>query len=450
MSTTIRLDASAKLLNELLTSYSPALFAALKESYQGGYLLDRDNLYSTMYHEWSALQKDVSDTMAAVSSLDWSVAPWVEAGKRPSAKAQEVADTVSAAIWHGAVQEPGTYAHSFLDLVGAMLDGLYRGVNVHEIIWAREPGLVYPAEYRQVPAQFMMWETRQGERDRLMMVRDGMSYSRPEPFPANKFVIALNNVGSDHPIFNSVYHSLIGYFLAAKHGLPWLQRYCERYSHPVRTFKVERKEDIPELQAALRQSPVVTDVFTTEGTEVEIHPIPAGANVPHEVLLRVAENACHQAILGQTLTSDTSQNGGSRAQAEVHMGVQRSVVMKRAEYVARILNRQLVPAIVAANYGRVDGLPMPEIRFAMPDDGANVERADYWARVLSIPGMCVPSEHVYESLRIPMPGKGDETLGSTKYEGRSTKDMASPRGGYAETGEGDDDEAQDDGVKKNA
>ena len=44
----------------------------------------------------------------------------------------------------------------------------------------------------------------------------------------------------------------------------------------------------------------------------------------------VVVNACHQAILGQTLTSDTSANGGSLAQAEVHMGVQKSVVMTHA------------------------------------------------------------------------------------------------------------------------
>lgn len=411
---TIKLDAAAKLLNTLLERITPALAVQAKHSYTSGYLQERATLFSTMYHEWSTLQKDTNDTMEAVSSLDWSVAPYVTPGAKPSARAKKVADTVAAAIWHVRQQAAGGYAHGFLDLVGAMLDGLYRGVSVHEIIWARDAQLVYPAEYRQVPAQFYIWETRPEHEDRLLLVRDGMSYSKAEPFPRDRFIIALNTTGSDHPLFNAIYHSLVSYFLAAKQGLPWMLEYCERYCHPSRVFTVGNKKDVPTLQAALAQSPIVTDIFLSKDMDatVDVEPIPGGANIPHEALLRVAENACHQAILGQTLTSDTSENGGSRAQAEVHLGVQKSVVMQRAEYVARVLNRQLVPAIVAANFGRTEGIPMPEIKFAMPDDGANAERANYWGAVLSLPGISVPREHVYESLRIPMPAEGDDTLGA--------------------------------------
>ncbi len=99
------------------------------------------------------------------------------------------------------------------------------------------------------------------------------------------------------------------------------------------------------------------------------------------------------------------------------MGVQKSVVMKRAEYVARVLNRQLIPAIVRKNYGRTQGIPMPELKFAAPDDGANVQRAEYWARVLAIPGMQVAKDVVYESLRLPIPGEGEAVLSTPDTTG---------------------------------
>ena len=414
---TIVYDASQKLQNSLLQEFHQTLMRAYKISVGDGYPQQLLRLYSTMFHEWSALQKDVSDVMDAVSSLDWSVAPWVEAGQKPTDQAREVADVVSSALWQTTTQEPGTFAHSFLDMVGATLDGIYRGISVHEIIWQRDASLVYPAEYRQVQPQYYIWETREKHKDRLLMVPDGYNYTNPKPFPEDKFIIALNTTGSDHPIYNAVFYSLISSFMAAKHGLPWMQEFCQRYGHPSRVFHVLNDEDEAKLRAQLMSSPDVYDIFLKEGRSVEITPIPGAQGNPHEALLRVAENACHQAILGQTLTSDTSANGGSLAQAEVHMGVQKSIVLKRAEYVARVLNRQLIPAIVRMNYGRTYGIPMPELKFAAPDDGANVQRADYWAKVLMIPGMQVAKEVVYESMRLPIPGDGEAVLSTPDTTG---------------------------------
>ncbi len=421
---TIANDAAQRQQNALLQEFHQTLMRVYKISVGNGYPQQLMRLYSTMFHEWAALQKDVSDVMDAVSALDWSVAPWVETGRKPSDQAREVAETVSSAIWRGSPQAPGTFAHSFLDMVGAMLDGLYRGASVHEIIWLRDKSLVYPAEYRQVQPQFYMWETREHRQDRLLMVPDGYNYANPQPFPADKFIIALNTTGSDHPVYNATFYSLISYFMAAKHGLPWMQEFCQRYGHPSRVFHVQNDEDEAKLRAQIMASPNVYDIFLKEGRSVEITPIPGAQGNPHEALLRVAENACHQAILGQTLTSDTSQNGGSRAQAEVHMGVQKSIVLKRAEYVARVLNRQLVPAIVRMNYGRTQGIPMPEIKFAAPDDGANAQRAEYWAKVLAIPGMQVAKDVVYESLRLPMPGEGEAVLATPEAQPGQSADFS--------------------------
>lgn len=429
-------DASIKSFNALLRDFRPELLLAAKFTSDSGYYTEISRLYATMFHEWSALQKDVSDTMEAVSSLEWTISPYADTGARPTPQAQDAADTVRRAIWHTDVQAPGTYAHNFTELAGSMLDAIYRGASVHEIIWQRTADLVYPAEYRQIAPQHYMWETRTGHEDRLLMVRDGMSYSDPEPFPAHKFIIALNTTGSDHPIYNAVYYSLIGYFLSAKFGLPWLQQYCKRYGHPVMKFSCNTEDDIAKLKQQLKESDDLYSVFLLNEGDMDVTAMPSGASIPHETLLRIAENACHQAILGQTLTSDTSQNGGSRAQAEVHMGVQKSIVMKRAEYVARVLNRQLIPAIIAMNYGSAQNVPMPELKFTLPDDGANIERAEFWGKVLALPGVTVPRETVYESLRLPIPQEGDDTLGSTNDEGRSTKE--------------EEDEPQDEGVKKNA
>lgn len=379
---------------------------ALKYSGDTGYLLELQKLYAGMFQEWDTLKKDVGTLMAAVAALDWRVVPYVEKGEKPSAKAQKVADVVSRAIWAKRKQKPGTYDHSFLQMVGAMVDGLLRGVSVHEMLLERlSDGTIAAPFYNMVFANYFIWENRDGKEDRLMLVRDGENFSDPEPFPENKFIIALNTQGSDHPMYNSVYSSLLGYFGAAKWGLPWLQEYCQRYGHDIKKFTVETDEQEHRLREQLAQADDITEVFLRAGEQMDVTPIPGAAGNPYETLMRLAEDHCHKAILGQTLTSDTSENGGSRAQAEVHMGVQKDVVLHYAEYVASVLNAQLIPALVELNFGKGE-LPMPELQFSIPDGGVSLETVNYWKAVLEIPGMRVAQEEIYESLRIPMPADG--------------------------------------------
>jgi phage gp29-like protein len=85
-------------------------------------------------------------------------------------------------------------------------------------------------------------------------------------------------------------------------------------------------------------------------------------------------------------------------------------VLHHAEFIADVLNRQLVPAIVRANYGRVEGLEMPELRCKLPKTQANIELAQAWQAVLQIPGMKVKKSEVYESLGVTAPEEGEDVF----------------------------------------
>lgn len=424
-------DAWQKLQLAPLTNFNPQILQSLKYSQHSGYLLELERLYSTMYLEWPTLKKDASDMTEAVAGLTWTVAPFCQDGGEPDELAKEVAKVVSDALWRVSPQKPGEFSHCFTELLGSMVHALYRSVNVHEVVWKFTPELVFPLEYKQLGPQYYMWETRQGEPDRLMLVPDGMDYARPVPFEPGRFVVALNTTGPDHPMYNADFYSLVGYFVAAKFGLPGLQSFVKRYGHPLRKFTVEDRRRREDLEAKLKATPDVYDVFLGPGEELDVTAIPAGANVPHEVLLRVAENACHQLIKGNTLTSDVGDKGGSRAQAEVHMGVEASLVRKRGEFVARVLNRQLIPYIVLRNYGRMD-LPMPELRCQVPEQKANIQKAQYWQAVLGIPGMRVLKSAVHDDLGLAVPGEGDEV-----YEGASSPAAATPTQGAPDMPEGE-------------
>lgn len=165
--------------------------------------------------------------------------------------------------------------------------------------------------------------------------------------------------------------------------------------------------------------------------------MPTGTTMPQKELIELSEARCHKAILGQTLTSDTSKNGASLAQAKVHAGVQADEVMKHAEFVADVINRQLIPAIVHLNFGKVEGMPMPELRFKLPQAAANIERAQFWSQVMQIPGMSVVKSEVYDSLGIAMPGDDDEVVESPSQQ---DKGLAGMLQGFGQTPPADKDE----------
>ena len=402
-------DAGQKYRTALLESFDMRDITFLKRASWGGIVAETDRLYSTMFHDWDALQKDCNDIEKAVKSLDWSVNPYVEKGEKVSPQAEDVAKTVEAALWQHNSTPAGEYSHNFAQLLGVLCHAIWRGQNVHQIVWVNKNGLVYPARYEQLMPQFLQWEMQPGKVDRLLLVPDGEA-ATPVPFPKYKFIVALNNSGPDHPLYNATYYSLVAWFSAFKKGLGWFMQFCERFGLPKPVLHYDNPQDKESLIAQLNDNRVINAILLEGDRTVDWATVPAsGQSLPQRELLTMAESACHKAILGQTLTSDVSKSGGSLAQAKVHAGVQADTVMRYAEFVTDIINTQLIPAIVHLNYGRTD-LPMPELRCKLPQAVANIERAQFWGQVLQIPGMQVIKSDIYESLGIAMPAEGDEVL----------------------------------------
>lgn len=231
MSKKVKIDAWQKFQNPLLTQYNIEQLAELKRSNWSGLLLGIDQLYATMYHEWDALQKDANDIAGAVRTLEWTVTPHVRDGEEADEYAQQVADVVNEALWKRARVPLGGYSHSFLQLVESMVHAVFRGYNVHQIEWVNDGHIVYPGRYIQLYPQFLIWETQSGKPDRLLLVPDGQS-GRGVPFADDMFIVALNNNGPDHPVYNATFYSLVNWFLAYKFGLGWFMQFAQKYGMP--------------------------------------------------------------------------------------------------------------------------------------------------------------------------------------------------------------------------
>lgn len=401
--------AQSKFENLSLIDFRPEVLSAYKRCIETGQLDQVDELYKAMYHEWDALQKDVNKVTSALGTLDFRAVPYAADGAAPTPEAEAVAALVNAALWHAPQPGTGEWQHGFAQLPGAIYHALLRGYNVHEIIWAYDGGMYYPAAYLPVMPQFFAWECRSGEPDRLLLYPRGVGFSDGRAFPRHKFIVALNNQGVDHPMENSILRALVPWFCAAVWGPRWLMQYCQIFGLPIRTFRAGSAEERADLEIKLAEQPVVTDVVLLDGEEMTVQSPGSSTGLPQRELIELAEKACHKLILGQTLTSDTS-DGGSRAQAQVHSEVLKDDLMSIGEYVCGVLNAQLVPAIVRMNYGGTQ-VPMPELRCSLPNAAATRETVDLLDGMINRLGMSIRRSDVYDKLGIAMPDPGDDVLG---------------------------------------
>ncbi|MEI2422245.1 DUF935 family protein, partial [Arthrospira platensis SPKY2] len=87
------------------------------------------------------------------------------------------------------------------------------------------------------------------------------------------------------------------------------------------------------------------------GTTLELkEPSGRAADNPQSYLLELADRAADILILGQTLTTDVGSSG-SRALGETHESIRLDVLRSAAEWVSQVINYQLIPAILRANFG---------------------------------------------------------------------------------------------------
>lgn len=419
----IRYDSDSKFNEPLVADFSPGNLKWLKGSYTGGELQEQHALFAAMLREWDVLAKDVSTMQNAVATLEYKAMPYCRDGEEPTPEAQEVADLVNDALWRRCDAAPGVWRQNFQDLLGSIYHGVLRGVQVHEIVWRHDAEMWYPVGYLPVLPQFFQWSNRTGEPDRLLLFRDGnFRAGEGEEFPQDRFIVSLNKRGPDHPMFNATFNSLVVHFAAARWGLAWLREYAQIYGKPFRLWNVDSDEDKRKLEAELSRKPVLNDVVAVgEKDRVQMVAAPAsGATMPQKVLYDIAERACHKLILGQTLTSDTGEHGGSLAQAKVHAGVQQDEVLANGNFVCDILNAQLVPAIVLMNYGHTD-VPMPEIRCSVPNCAKNEAQMEYYIKMTRELGLPVKVADLYEKFGIVPPGDDDAVVvgGSVREDSAS-------------------------------
>lgn len=365
----------------------------------GNSLTDQSDLFTAMELSWPRLAKNLNELKRAVSTVSYKVVPKVdETTGRPSPRAIERAKFVEYALDEFNPDRAVMDENSFRDTIYDICHAVGSGISVLEILWEDSPlgklpratAWVHPKNYTLVGTTLLMRDSSPVDRDR--------------------FLVCTGKTTTGHPLNQGLMKNLGFWWAGTMFGREWFLKYAQNFGQPARVATYPLSTDasvVSTLNSMLENMGSNAWGSFPEGIKLEfIEAAKSGADLPQLKILEVADTTCDILILGQTLTTDVGSSG-SRALGDVHYSIRQEAITHWAQWVANVLNYQLIPSIIRLNYGDLLDCPSVEPDFSRPEDPlANAQRDT----LLMQHGVAMPKVWFYERHHIPLPEPGEELV----------------------------------------
>ena len=422
-------------------SLSPDTVGALLDAGARGDLAAQSDLFNLMEDTWPRLRANLQKIKNAIRKLPLNVQPFTPKNGKPSASAQEKAAFVESAL-HLQRGYVDTTRAPLGSAVYELMDAVARGLSVVEIDWATDStGYIVPVGFRRVPSRYLGINT-----DGTLALRlDPAAFAALTPFAKypGKFLTGIFQSKSGALGEAAQLRALAPLWLGHMLGWEWLVQKAELFGTPLRWANyptTATQAEIDAITSALRNMGTASWGAFPQGTNLQIiqgtTPGVAGPNDPSERLMGIADRACDIMLLGQNLSVE--HNGqGSRAASEVHREVELDLFETYAEFIVAVLNDQLIPQLIALNWGSAEEIPFVEVEISRPGREQDMAARDKTLFVEM--GLPVSLQYLYERHHVPAPQAGDDLFipyDGARQRGDGRTDGAAPelRGGASQSG----------------
>lgn len=354
-------------------------------------------LFEEMEEKDAHLASLLQTRKLAVLSLDYEVLPYADTPEDKS-----IADAVGELVF-----KTPNLESAFLDL----LDAIGKGFALTEIIWGVEEGRVRVEELKWVPQKKVTYMEDLNPR---LVTADGPWQG--EPFPPWKIVYHRYKAKSGHDTRAGVLR-VVGYmYLLKNYALKDWAGFNEVFGMPLRLGKYDPTSTPADREAliqAIRNLGTDAAGIISKNTEIEFVETTnrSGSSNPFQVLADFCNREMSKAILGQTLTTDTSGGTGTYAAAKVHAQVRSDLVEADAQALGQTLREQLLRPLVGFNFGWDKPVPWFRFRYEEEEDLKTLSEV---YRNLADMGVPLSLEHIAERFGVPLAREGQEVLGDRK------------------------------------
>ncbi len=369
---------------------TPAKLARILAEAEQGILTSQAQLGEDMEEKDAHLYAELSKRRGKLLGMDWDLQPPADATaseKRDTARVEEIIRSLD---WEDIVE----------DAAAAIL----HGYSCQEILWDRSEGEWRPQslEYRQ-PDWFMMRPENRNEL--LLRTLDGQG----EALRPWGWVVHTHKAKSGYVARSGLSRILAWPYLFRNYSARDMAEFLEIYGLPLRIGRYPGGANDTEkatLMKAVMSIGHSAAGIIPQGMDIDFQEAAKGQSDPFMAMIHWAEASMSKAILGGTLTSQTSESGGGAyALGEVHNEVRHDIAKSDARQIARTLTRYLVEPLVHLNT-RMRRTPQWVF-----DDG---EAADIGRFSEALPKLAdtmdIPAKWAHEKLRIPVPENNEPVL----------------------------------------
>ena len=298
----------------------------------------------------------------------------------------------------------------FAALLDDLLDGLGKGWAAVEILWNRDGPLWTPERFVWRDPRHFRWDRADGQTLRLLDDRNPDDGRPLEPF---KWIVHRPRLKSGLPVRGGLARVASWCYLISAYAITDWTAFVEVFGHPLRLGRYNpesaREEDIRTLITALANLGTDAAAAIPDTMRIEFQDgarSGGGGGAVFEKLAAYMDRQVSKAVLGQTMTTD---DGSSRAQAEVHDHVRGDILRADARQLAETLNRDLVRPFLRLNFGEPPRFPRLDL--PVPDPAGRAAFAGAVRDLVPL-GLRLPAAAVRARLDLPEPEDDAEVLGA--------------------------------------
>ena len=296
---------------------------------------------------------------------------------------------------------------SFECLTFDALDGLGKGYSVVEILWDTTGARWKPRGYKHRDATFFRYDVETLSMLRLVDEADPVNGLDLAPF---KYVVHVPKLKTGLPIRAGLARVAAAAYMLKSFTLRDWHAFMEVFGMPLRLGKYGQDATDAEKATLLQAvSSIAFDAAAIIPESMVIEFVEATKGSGGQTLFRDAadwwDRQVSKVVLGQTMTTD---DGSSRAQAQVHDGVKDDYTRADCRQLAATINRDLVRPFVDLNWGPQEKYPY--VRF-QHDEAEDLESGARTVEILARSGLRIPTHWVRDKFGIPDPEGDEEVIG---------------------------------------
>ena len=342
-------------------------------------------LFEEMEEKDAHLASLLQTRKLAVLSKDYEILPYSK-----NSEDQAIAGFVGEAVDGIANLE-----EAMLDL----LDGIGKGFALSEIIWDLQGGRARVAELQWIPQKKVTFRESLGPR--LLTPKAPWQGEDPPPW---KVIYHRYKARSGYASRAGVLRVVGWMYLLKNFALKDWAAFNEVFGMPLRLGKYDAAASPADREALLQAvRHLGSDAAGVISKSTEIEFVEAGSQGaktnPYQAMADFCNREMSKAVLGQTLTTDTTGSTGSYAAAKVHDDVRRDLVEADAQALATTLREQLLRPLVGFNFGW--DRPLPWFRFKYEEE-EDLKTLSEVYRNLAALGVPFNAEHIAERFGVPM------------------------------------------------